>query len=80
MEIHFQTMTVMLHTNEKSSKDVAISWPLVAFCTGRLEALPWLQVIGTTARGKEAEVGERKRREGGEEEERKMGEMEGKGE
>lgn len=56
-------MAVMLHTNEKSSKDVAISWPLVAFCTGRLEALPWLQVIGTTARGKEAEVGERTRRE-----------------
>lgn len=80
MEIHFQTMAAMLHTNEKSSKDVAISWPLVAFCTGRLEALPWLQVIGTTARGKEAEVGERTRREGGEEEEREMGEMEGKGE
>lgn len=73
-------MAVMLHTNEKSSKDVAISWPLVAFCTGRLEALPWLQVIRTTEREKEAEVGERTRREGGEEEEREMGEMEGKGE
>lgn len=40
--------------------------------------LPWLQVIGTTARRKKAEVGERTRREGGEEEEREMGEMEGK--
>lgn len=65
-------------TKSKLSKDVAISWPLVAFCTGRLEALPWLQVTGTTARGKNAKVGERMRREGGKEEEREMGEMEGK--
>lgn len=38
MGTHFQTAAVVLHTSEKSREDVAISWPLVAFCRGRLES------------------------------------------
>lgn len=79
MGTHFQTAAVVLHTNEKSRKDVAISWPLVAFCRGRLESTLASGDRNYSKReGGEAEVGERTSREGEEEEEREMGEMEGR--